>query len=90
LAAIVEFSADAIIGKTTAGIINSWNRGATQIFGYTEAEAIGRPATILFPPDHLAEETEILERISRGEPVPSFETVRVRKDGTLVDISATV
>ncbi|MDB6015053.1 MAG: Histidine kinase [Gammaproteobacteria bacterium] len=90
LAAIVEFSADAIIGKTTGGIINSWNRGATQIFGYTEAEAIGRPATILFPPDHLAEETEILERISRGEPVPSFETVRVRKDGTLVDISATV
>jgi PAS domain S-box-containing protein len=90
LAAIVHSSDDAIIGKTPAGIINSWNRGATQIFGYTEAEAIGRPATILLPPDHLAEETEILRRISRGEPVPTFETVRVRKDGTLVDISATV
>jgi PAS domain S-box-containing protein len=90
LAAIVESSDDAIIGKTQAGIINSWNRGATQIFGYTEAEAIGRPATILFPPDHPAEETEILERIGQGERIPSFETVRVRKDGTLVDISATL
>jgi PAS domain S-box-containing protein len=90
LAAIVESSDDAIIGKTQAGIINSWNRGATQIFGYTEAEAIGRPATILFPPDHPAEETEILERIGHGERIPSFETVRVRKDGTLVDISATL
>jgi PAS domain S-box-containing protein len=90
LAAIVDSSDDAIIGKTQAGIINSWNRGATQIFGYTEAEAIGRPATILFPPDHLAEEMEILERIGHGERIPSFETVRVRKDGTLVDISATI
>jgi PAS domain S-box-containing protein len=90
LAAIVDSSDDAIIGKTRAGIINSWNRGAAQIFGYTEAEAIGRPATILFPPDHLTEESEILERIGRGERVPSFETVRVRKDGTLVDISATI
>jgi PAS domain S-box-containing protein len=90
LAAIVESSDDAIIGKTRAGIINSWNRGATQIFGYTEAEAIGCPTTILFPPGLLAEETEILDRIGRGEQVPSFETVRVRKDGTLVDISATI
>jgi PAS domain S-box-containing protein len=90
LAAIVESSDDAIIGKTQAGIINSWNRGATQIFGYTAAEAIGRPATILFPADHLAEETEILEHIGHGERIPSFETVRVRKDGTLVDISATI
>jgi PAS domain S-box-containing protein len=90
LAAIVDSSDDAIIGETRAGIINTWNRGATQIFGYTEAEAIGRPTTILFPPDHLAEEAEILERIGRGEPVPSFEAVRIRKDGTLVDISATI
>jgi PAS domain S-box-containing protein len=90
LAAIVESSDDAIIGKTQAGIINSWNRSATKIFGYTEAEAIGRPATILFPPDHLAGETAILERIGHGERIPSFETVRVRKDGTLVDISATI
>ena len=90
LAAIVESSDDAIIGKTQAGIINSWNRSATKIFGYTEAEAIGRPATILLPPDHLAGETAILERIGHGERIPTFETVRVRKDGTLVDISATL
>ena len=90
LAAIVESSDDAVIGNTRAGIISSWNRGATRIFGYTEAEAIGRPATILFPPDHFAEETVILERVGRGERIPTFETVRVRKDGTLVDVSATI
>ncbi len=90
LAAIVESSDDAIISKTRDGIITSWNGGATKMFGYTETEAIGRPATMLFPPESVAEETDILARINRGERVPSFETVRVRRDGTLIDVSATI
>ena len=89
LAAIVESSDDAIISKTRDGIITSWN-GAPRIFGYTEAEAIGRPATILFRRRGWPEETEILARIDRGERVPSFETVRIRKDGTRIDISASI
>jgi PAS domain S-box-containing protein len=90
LAAIVDSSDDAIISKTRYGIITSWNSGATKMFGYTETEAIGRPAMMLFPPQRVAEETDILARINRGERVPSFETERVRKDGTLIDVSATI
>ena len=90
LAAIVDSSDDAIISKDLNGIITSWNRGAERIFGYTAAETIGRPITILIPADRLDEEIHILERLRRGEQVDHFETVRQRKDGTLLDISLTV
>jgi PAS domain S-box-containing protein len=90
LAAIVESSEDAIIGKTLEGIITSWNRGAEKIFGYTAAEAIGQPLLILLPPERRHEEAEILARIARGETVQHFETVRVCKDGRKIFISATI
>ena len=90
LAAIVRSSDDAIIGKTLAGIITSWNRGAERIFGYAEAEVLGQPLLLLFPPERTAEETDILARIGRGESVEHFETVRVRKDGRRIDVSVTI
>ncbi len=90
LAAIVTSSEDAIVSKDLDGIITSWNRGAEHLFGYSAAEVIGRPVTILIPPDHLDEEPEILRRIRSGEAVEHYETVRRRKDGSLLDISLTV
>lgn len=90
LAAIVEHSNDAIIGKDLKGIIKSWNIGAERLFGYTVAEALGQPVTILIPEGCLNEEPKILERIRRGESIENYETVRRRKDGTLLDISLTV
>jgi PAS domain S-box-containing protein len=90
LAAIVESSEDAIIGKTLEGIIVSWNAGAQRIYGYTPEEAIGQPISILIPPDHPDELPRIMKRIKRGERVAHYETVRVRKDGTRLDISLTV
>ncbi len=90
LAAIVESSEDAIIGKTLQGMVTSWNRGAEKVFGYTAAEAIGQKLLILFPPERQDEEAEVLARISRGETVQHFETVRVRKDGRQIFISATI
>jgi PAS domain S-box-containing protein len=90
LAAIVESSDDAIISKDLDGTITTWNRGAERLFGYTAQEAIGQPITILFPPDRYGEEPEILARIRHGEHVDHYETVRRRKDGSLVDISLTV
>jgi len=90
LAAIVESSDDAIISKDLNGIIMSWNSGARRIFGYGDEEAIGKPVTMLIPPDRLDEETAILTRIRGGERVDHYETVRRRKDATLVDISLTV
>jgi PAS domain S-box-containing protein len=90
LAAIVESSDDAIIGKDLNGIITSWNRGAERIFGYEEKDIIGKPITLLFPPDRIDEEPAILDRIRRGEPIDHYETVRRRKDGNLVDISLSV
>jgi len=90
LAAIVTSSDAAIIGKTLAGIITDWNPGAEVLFGYTAAEAIGRPMTLTFPPERLKEEAEILARIGRGESVKQYETVRRRKDGTPVDVSVTI
>jgi PAS domain S-box-containing protein len=90
LAAIVESSDDGIIGKNLDGIITSWNRGAARLFGYSAEEAIGRPVTMLMPPDRVNEEPAILERIRRGETIDHYETVRRRKDGTLLDISLTV
>jgi PAS domain S-box-containing protein len=90
LASIVESSEDAIISKSLDSTIRTWNRGATQLFGYAPEEVIGRPVTILIPPDHHDEEPTILARVSRGERVAPYETVRVRKDGTLVDVSLSV
>ena len=90
LALIVESSEDAIISKDLYGTITSWNRGAERVFGYAADEVIGKPITILIPEDRLNEEPEILERISRGEHIDHFDTVRRRKDGSLIDISLTV
>ena len=90
LAAIVHDSDDAIATKTLDGVVTSWNRGAERIFGYTAAEIVRRPITILFPPDRLGEETEFLLRLSRGEHIDHYETVRQRKDGRLIDISVTL
>jgi PAS domain S-box-containing protein len=89
-AAIIEWSDDAIISKDLNGVIMSWNRGAQRLFGYTAGEVIGKPVTILMPEDRYNEEPMILERIRRGERIEHYETVRQRKDGTLVDISLTV
>ncbi len=89
-AAVVESSNDAIITKTLDGIITSWNESAERIFGYTKAEVVGKPVTILFPPDHIDEESEIVRRIRNGELVNHYETLRRRKDGTLLPISLTV
>ncbi|HEY0431509.1 MAG TPA: PAS domain S-box protein [Pyrinomonadaceae bacterium] len=90
LAAIVESSQDAIASKDLNGILNSWNRGAERIFGYTAEEAIGQPATILIPDDHIDEEPTILDKLRKGERIEHYETVRRRKDGSLIDISLTV
>lgn len=90
LAAIVESSEDAIIGKSIEGVITSWNCGAEKIFGYTAAEAIGQPLQMLLPPELRHEEAEILARITRGETVQHFETVRVCNDGRRIFISATI
>jgi PAS domain S-box-containing protein len=90
LAAIVESSDDAIISKNLAGIITSWNKGAERLYGYTAAEIVGKPLSLLVPPDHPDELPEIMERIRRGERVEHFETQRVRKDGSRVDVSLTV
>jgi PAS domain S-box-containing protein len=90
LGAIVESSDDAIISKDLNGIITSWNKSAQRVFGYTAAETIGQPVTILIPPDRREEEPKILERLKRGERVDHFETLRRRKDGTLLDISLTI
>jgi PAS domain S-box-containing protein len=90
LASIVESSEEAIISKNLNGIINSWNKAAERIFGYTAAEAIGRPITMLIPQERFDEEPMILERIMKGQLVNHYETVRQRKDGSLIDISLTV
>lgn len=90
LASIVEFSDDAIVSKDLDGVITSWNRGAQALFGYTAREAVGNSVRTLIPPDRLDEESEILARIRRGEHIEHYETVRRRKDGTLIDISLTV
>ena len=90
LAAIVESSSDAIVGKSLDGIIHSWNAGAQRLFGYTEEEVVGRPITLLIPPERQHEEQMILGRISRGERVEHYETVRVAKGGRRIDISLTV
>jgi PAS domain S-box-containing protein len=90
LASIVESSADAIVSKDLNGVIVSWNNGAERLFGYTADEAVGRSITMLIPDDHLDEEPRILDRIRHGERIEHYETIRRRKDGTLINISLTV
>ena len=90
LASIVESSDDAIVSKDLNGVIDSWNPGAERLFGYTADEVVGKSVTSLFPLDLQNGEREILERIRLGEQIEHYETVRCRKDGSLVDISLTV
>ena len=90
IASIVEFSDDAIVSKGLDGIIKTWNPGAERLFGYTAEEVIGKPVTLLIPMDRHDEEPDILSRIQRGERIDHYETVRQRKDGSLVEISLTV
>ena len=90
LAAIVDSSDDAIVSKTLEGRILSWNRGATRIFGYEPGEVIGKPITIIIPPELHAEEQQILDKLRRGERIDHFDTVRVAKDGRRIAISLTV
>ncbi len=90
LAAIVESSDDAIISKDAHATITTWNKAAERMFGYLAAEVIGRPITILIPPERHNEELEILARIHRSEHVDHFETIRKRKDGSLVNVSLSI
>ena len=90
LSAIVESSDDAIVGKDLNGIVSSWNGGAERLFGYRAEEVIGKSVTLLIPPGSDNEEPAILERIRRGDRIDHYETVRRRKDGSMVDISLTV
>lgn len=90
LAAIVESSQDVIVSKTLDGIIRTWNTAAERLFGYTAEEAVGRSITMLIPPDRLDEEKEILAKLSRGERIEHYETVRRAKDGRLIDLSLTI
>jgi PAS domain S-box-containing protein len=90
LAALVESADVPIIGKTSEGIVTSWNRAAEQMYGYSAQEAIGQSITIIFPPERQDEFVRIMEQITRGERVDLYETVRQRKDGTLLPVSVTV
>src|SRR5262249_30535021 len=90
LASIVESSDDAIIGKTLEGKIISWNKGAQNLYGYSAEEVIGRPISILIPPDRADDFPEIMDRLKRGESVDHYETERIRKDGKKVSVSLTI
>jgi PAS domain S-box-containing protein len=90
LAAIVESSHDAIVSKSLNGVITSWNKGAERLFGYAAEEAVGQNITLIIPPERSDEERMIVEQLTRGERVDHFETVRMRKDGSLLDVSLTI
>ena len=90
LASIVESSDDAIIGKDLAGLITSWNKGAERLYGYTAAEIVGKPVALLVPPDLPEELPDIMERIKGGEFIEHYETQRVRKDGSRIEVSLTI
>jgi PAS domain S-box-containing protein len=89
LAALVESSDDAIIGKDLSGVVTSWNHGAEKVFGYTASEMVGQSIMRLIPPDHWEEEREILDLLRNGGSVRHLDTVRLRKDGRLIDVSIT-
>src|SRR5207245_11808990 len=90
LASIVDYSEDAIISKTLEGVIVNWNKGAERIYGYSAAEVVGKPISILLPADHADELPAMLERLRRGESIEHQETSRRRKDGRLIDVSVTI
>ena len=90
LAAIVGSSDDAIISKNLDGVITSWNKAAERMFGHTAEEAIGQHITLIIPPDRRDEENKIIQQLKRGERIDHFETIRMRKDGTLLDLSLTI
>lgn len=90
LSAIVESSHDAIISKSLDGTITSWNPGAQRLFGYSAEEIVGKPITLLFPPDRSEEEAQIVSRLKRGERVEHIEAMRIRKDGRRIQVSATI
>jgi PAS domain S-box-containing protein len=90
LAAIVEFSEDAIISKNMDGVITSWNRGAEKMYGYTEGEVVGRDLSFLLPPERQAEIQAIMERVLSGQPVECLETQRLTKTGSVLDVSLSV
>jgi len=90
LAAVVESSHDAIVSKNLDGIITSWNTGAERLFGYAAEEAVGQNITLIIPPDRRDEERAIIEQLTRDERVDHFETVRMRKDGSLLDVALTI
>ena len=90
LAAIVESCDDAIIGKDVNGIITDWNNGAARLYGYSAGEVVGKPVSLLIPPDRADDFPEIMTKIRGGEVVKHFETVRQKKDGTRIEVSLTV
>ncbi len=90
LASIVEFSDDAIVSGTLDGVVTSWNAGAEHLYGYSAAEALGRPISIIIPPDHPNELLRVLARLKRGEHIQPYETARLRKDGTRVQVSVAI
>ena len=90
LAAVVESSEDAIITQSLDGTIETWNRGAERMFGYSAREAVGRPVSILVPPERLGEEDTAIDRIRRGDPVRHFETERISKNGLRIPVSVTI
>jgi len=90
MAAIVDSSDDAIVSKNLNGIVTSWNAGAVRMFGYEPHEMVGESITKLIPPDRQQEEPAILERLRRGERVEHFESIRMRKDGTFLEVSLTI
>jgi PAS domain S-box-containing protein len=90
LAAIVESSDDSILGLDMNGVITSWNRGAERLYGYTAAEAVGQPVTIVIPPERIDDEERMLASLRIGDRVEQFETERVRKDGSRFDVSVTL
>src|ERR1700690_3679919 len=90
LSAIVESSDDAIIGKDINGIITDWNNGAERLFGYSADEMIGKSISILMPSDLADDFVEIMRKIQAGETIKHFDTVRLKKDGTRVQVSLTV
>jgi PAS domain S-box-containing protein len=90
LASIVSSADDAIVSKTLEGTITSWNPAAEAIFGYSADEIVGRPIYVIIPPELAGEEVEILRRIGRGERIAHFETERLRKNGSRVQVSVTI
>ena len=90
LAAVIDSSHDAIITKNLSGIIQTWNKSAERMFGYSAEEAVNQPIFLIIPPDLHAEEASILARLRSGEPIETYETVRRRKDGRLIDVALTV